>query len=222
MKESDLKSRFLCLFKSLLFLMQPILLFFSLIISKEKSDEGGNQMEQMIRQAQKGDEEAFIRAVNEMLPQLYKIARVRLKNEADIGDAIQETILAAFTHLENLKEPRYFKTWLIKILMNQCNDIVKNCKVVYVDSYQQILHKHSSEAASDNIGESIEFDSLLQPLNEEYRLVIVLYYVNQLKIKEISEVLNEKEGTIKSRLSRARSQFKEYYLQDQTSRNGGV
>lgn len=83
-------------------------------------------MDVLIKKAQKGDEEAFIKVIDEYMTQMYKIARSRLKDEDSIGDAIQETILAAFMNIKKLKETCYFKTWLIKILINKCNDIIKD------------------------------------------------------------------------------------------------
>ncbi|OQR55212.1 RNA polymerase sigma factor [Bacillus sp. CDB3] len=177
-------------------------------------------MELLIKRAQKGDEEAFIEAIDILMPQMYKVAKARLKNEEDIGDAIQETILSAFTNLKRVKEPEHFKTWITKILMNKCNDIVRKNKVLYVDDYGKL---QGDQIVKDNIEQKLEFDNLLSYLSVEYRLVIVLYYVNKFKTKEIAEILNEKEGTIKSRLHRARQQLKEYYLKEdwENVNNGG-
>lgn len=169
-------------------------------------------MELLIKKAQKDDEEAFIKVIDEYMPQMYKIARCRLKSEESIGDAIQETILAAFTNIKQLKEPRYFKTWIIKILINKCNDIVSDNKVLYVDDYS--LLENTNLTYNQNSEEKLDFESILNKLPYEYRLVVVMYYVNRFTTKEISETLNEKEGTIKSRLSRARQQLKTYYLKE--------
>ncbi|MDP7977361.1 RNA polymerase sigma factor [Bacillus sp. WLY-B-L8] len=168
-------------------------------------------MELLLKRAQKGDEEAFIEAIDIIMPQMYKVAKARLKNEEDIGDAVQETILAAFSNLKKLKEPRYFKTWIMKILMNKCNDIIRKNKIVYVEDYEQVPSQH---AMNEKIEQKLDFESTLSYLSAEYRLVIVLFYVNKFTTKEISEILSEKEGTIKSRLSRARQQLKTYYLQE--------
>jgi RNA polymerase sigma factor (sigma-70 family) len=169
-------------------------------------------MELLIKRAQKGDEEAFIEAIDTIMPQMYKVAKARLKNEEDIGDAIQETILSAFLNLKKVKERGYFKTWITKILINKCNDIVRKNRVVYVDDYGEVPENQS---VKENVEQKLEFDNMLSYLSVEYRLVIVLYYVNKFKTKEIAEILNEKEGTIKSRLHRARQQLKEYYLKEE-------
>lgn len=182
-------------------------------------------MEKLIDRAQKGDKEAFIDAVKEYLPHLYNVAQTRLKNDEDVGDAIQDTILAAFINLKTLKEPRYFKTWVIKILMNKCNDIVKrNSNVVYVGDYNETVEKKSLSVINENVENELDFKNLLAVLSNDYRIVIILFYVNGFTTREISEILNEKEGTIKSRLSRARYQLKEYYIIDNnivSSNHGG-
>lgn len=168
-------------------------------------------MEFLIKKAQKGDEEAFIQALTSYMPVMYKVARTRLSSEEDVGDAIQETILSAFKNLQSLKNPSYFKTWLIKILINKCNDIIKqNSKVICIESYEEA--DLPTEAVSNgNIEDDMDFNRILLGLSVDYRTVIVLYYVNGFNTREISEILNEKEGTIKSRLSRARAQLKSSY-----------
>ena len=168
-------------------------------------------MEILIKEAQKGNKEAFIEAITSYMPVLYKVARTRLSSEEDIGDAIQEATLAAFKNLQTLKYPKYFRTWLVRILLIQCNDIIKrNSKIIYIGSYEET--EILTEAAyNDNAANNIDFNHILMQLSIDYRTVIVLYYVNGFMIREISKILDEKEGTIKSRLSRAKAQLKATY-----------
>jgi len=74
--------------------------------------------------------------------------------------------------------------------------------------------ENNSLTYSESSDEKLDFEGVLNKLTYEYRLVVVMYYVNRFTIKEISETLNEKEGTIKSRLSRARQQLKAQYLNE--------
>lgn len=169
-------------------------------------------MENLIRKAQKGDEEAFIQAITLYTPILYKVARTRLSSEEDIGDAIQDTILSAYKNLQSLKNPSYFRTWLTRILINQCNDIAKqNNKVVCIGSYEDDVLLNAAHDYTDL--SDMDFYDILLKLNVEYRTVVILYYVNGFNTREISEILNEKEGTIKSRLSRAREKLKGIYAE---------
>lgn len=181
---------------------------------------GGKLMELLIRKAQNGDKEAFISIINEHLQMMYKVAKTRLSSEEDIGDAIQETILSAYKSICVLKNTSYFKTWLIKILINKCNDIIsKNKKVIYVEDYYESIENEDLLEAKVSIEENIVFNETLNSLDESYKIVIVLYYVSGFNTREISEILKEKEGTIKSRLSRARQKLKEIYLKSYNEEN---
>lgn len=181
---------------------------------------GGKLMELLIKKAQNGDKEAFISIINEHLQMMYKVAKTRLTSEEDIGDAIQETILSAYKSICVLKNTSYFKTWLIKILINKCNDIIsKNKKVIYVEDYYESIENEDSLEDKDSIEENIVFNETLNSLDESYKTVIVLYYVSGFNTREISEILKEKEGTIKSRLSRARQKLKEIYLKSYNEEN---
>ena len=90
-------------------------------------------MEVLVRKAKKGDEEAFIKLIDNYMLQMYKVAKSRMSNEEAIGDAIQETIMSAFKNIKQLKRPEYFNTWLIRILINNCNSIMKDKKIDYID-----------------------------------------------------------------------------------------
>lgn len=181
---------------------------------------GGKLMELLIKKAQNGDKEAFISIINEHLQMMYKVAKTRLSSEEDIGDAIQETILSAYKSICVLKNTSYFKTWLIKILINKCNDIIlKNKKVIYVEDYYESIENEDLLEAKVSIEENIVFNETLNSLDESYKTVIVLYYVSGFNTREISEILKEKEGTIKSRLSRARQKLKEIYLKSYNEEN---
>lgn len=170
-------------------------------------------MDILIKKAVKGDEEAFMKLIDKYMVQMYKVARTRLKDEDLIGDAIQETILSAFKNIKKLRYTKYFNTWLIKILINKCNDQIKNSKIEYVEDYNTVYSENLVYV--DNSEDELDFEKTLNTLSQDHKVVIVLYYVNRFTIKEISEVLNENESTIKSRLKRAREKLKDYYLKEE-------
>ncbi|MEH6888612.1 sigma-70 family RNA polymerase sigma factor [Bacillus sp. JJ864] len=89
---------------------------------------------------------------------------------------------------------------------------------LYVEDYEQVPIQY---AMNEKVEQKLDFESILSYLSAEYRLVIVLFYVNKFTTKEISGILSEKEGTIKSRLSRARQQLKTYYLQEEQILSNG-
>lgn len=85
-------------------------------------------MEELIQKAKNGDKEAFTTIMLSLEKDLYKIAKTRLKNDDDIYDAIQETIIEAFKSIKKLKNTEAFKTWIIRILINKTNDIFRRKK----------------------------------------------------------------------------------------------
>ena len=158
--------------------------------------------------AQSGNEEAFIRLIRSCESSLYRVAKGILKEDLDCADAIQETILKSYHSISKLKNPAYFKTWLIRILINECNDMLK------------IKRKSLSLTNIENVAEpekpKNEFDELraaILELNEKYRMVVTLFYFEDCSIKEIAQVLNIREGTVKSRLNRARALLASYLNQ---------
>ena len=124
-----------------------------------------------------------------------------LGNEELIKDAVQETIMTVYEKIEDLRNLDSFKFWLLKILGNKCRDILKRQKkIVYLDNYIEKVH-------IENGYEEIEIRECLKALSEDYKKVVVLYYFNDLSYKEISAILNISEGTVKSRLSRAKEKL---------------
>ena len=88
----------------------------------------------LIRKAKKGDKDAFCRLIDENVQSMYKVAVAYLKNDEDVADAIQDTILSCYENLKSLKQNRYFKTWMIRILINKCKDMIqKKNLVTYTD-----------------------------------------------------------------------------------------
>ncbi len=81
-------------------------------------------MEILIYKAQRGDREAFIKAINICTKQLYKMGKTMRLDDEDIGDAMQEIILIYYKKINTLKEPKFFKTWAVRIFINQCNSIL--------------------------------------------------------------------------------------------------
>ena len=85
-------------------------------------------MEELVQRAKDGDKEAFTELVLRLENNMYKIAKIRLDNESNVEDAVQETILEAFKSIKKLKQNEYFKTWIVRILINKCNKIYKKTR----------------------------------------------------------------------------------------------
>lgn len=154
--------------------------------------------------SKKGNKEAFTILIKLYEKDLYRVAIAILKNDDDALDGIQEAILKAFEGIKKLKKTEYFKTWLIKILINSCNAIInKKRKIV---SYEDYVGRTCEEEGF----KKIDIKSAVDKLEYKLRILIVLYYYEDMPLKNISEILDIPEGTVKSRLSKAREYLKEY------------
>ncbi len=160
----------------------------------------------LIRKAKLKDADAFTLLMERHMQLMYKTARAVLYNDEDIADAIQDTILTCWEKMEGLKKDGCFRTWLIKILINKCNDLLrKKQKLSFYDDVPEIEVSLSYEY------ENVEWNEALMSLDEKYRLVILLYYVEGFKTKEISRMLDIPEATVRTRLSRARNMVADIY-----------
>ena len=102
--------------------------------------------------------------------QMYATAKVILKDDHDCADAIQETIVKAFAKLDTLRKDRFVKTWLMRILMNECYNICRRSeKILPIDQYMEQIETPQKER--ENYGELYE---AVQELREELRIPVVL------------------------------------------------
>lgn len=158
-------------------------------------------MEELIKKAQQGDEESFTTIIIEIEQSLYKVARMRLNCNDDIDEAIQETIIQAFKSIKKLKKTEFFKTWIIKILINNCNKIysrkIKHPTIEYDEKLDNDTY------LSDININNLDFYILIKTLNYKERISLTLHYLEDLMTKEISKILHEPESTIRNRISRA-------------------
>ncbi len=156
----------------------------------------------LIKRAQKHDTDAFIQLIEEYKTALYKVAKTYLKNEEDVADVIQGTILSAYEHIGELKTVSYFKTWLIRILINHCTDVVRQQKRV-------VSMEQAEEQTGTFLESDYEFYELIRELPEKDRTIFLLYYGECFNAREIAELLEWNENTVKSRLQRGRKKLKQ-------------
>lgn len=171
---------------------------YTLHVRTEK--KGKSYMEKLIKEAKAGNPDAFTRLMKSQMQNMYKTAGAILINDEDIADAVSETILACWENIKSLKEDRFFKTWMTRILVNKCNDIIRK-KQYYLD------YDMPEEPYNDTGFENAEWKEALNTISEKYRLVMVLYYIEGFSTGDISGILDIPEGTVRSRLARGREQL---------------
>lgn len=161
--------------------------------------------EEVIKKAKAHDKEAFSKLMKQEGKSMYKVAKSILKNDEDVADAMQETALSCWEKIQTLQQEQYFRTWLIRILINHCNAIYRK-KSRYV--LKDVLLEH---VAVEDAYANVEWMDLLQCLDKKYRTVIVLYYAEGFKVKEIAKILGISESAVKERMSMARKKMEKYY-----------
>jgi RNA polymerase sigma-70 factor (ECF subfamily) len=162
------------------------------------------QLIKLVELAQKGDKSAFDEVIRLCVPDLFRIAMSILKNRDDADDAICEAVVIAYENIHKLNNCEFFKTWIIRILINQANAAYKRRSKVI--SLNDITSEPQYEDAYD-LGND-ELNAAVTGLSLELRTVITLYYFQDMKIKEIASVLQVPQGTVKWRLSKAKSILK--------------
>ena len=160
-------------------------------------------MDRLVRKAQSGDKAAFVRLIEENQLSMYRAAKSILHQEADVEDAVQEAICRAFDKLHTLRQVKFFKTWLTRIVINCCYDILRQQRGLYP------LDVLPEEPREEDMDTPIDIQEALKSLGENDRLILTLYYLNDLPVKEIAKLLSISEGAAKMRLSSGRRRFRE-------------
>ncbi len=153
------------------------------------------------KRAQKEREERFLALININQQKLYRIAYSYVRNKDNALDIIQEAVYKGYISYHKVRKPEYEKTWITKIVINTAIDFLrKNKKVVPMDMN---IFETGVDSDIDHIGEKMAIENALENLTERQRTVVILRYFEDMKLKEIADILDEPISTIKSLLYRA-------------------
>lgn len=169
----------------------------------------------LVKQAIKGNMDAYGKLIAEYQIYLYKTAFLYVKNEADSLGAVQECVIKGMLGIEKLREPRYFKTWTTKLLLNCIWQERKSVPTISLEEYVEKGCENYLIEEKDDLYDAID------SLKDQYKAVIILFYFQELKIKEIAQVLNIPEGSVKADLYRAKKQLSKC-LSDSTDKKKEV
>ncbi|GFI62594.1 ECF RNA polymerase sigma factor SigH [Clostridiales bacterium] len=142
------------------------------------------------------NKQEFTQRVLEAEPSLYRVAKSIVINEKDCEDAVQEALLTAYDKLSSLREEQYFKTWLTRILINECYRVIKKRKAVV--SFEEYME------GSYEDGVDTELRDAIMELPQKIRTAVVLHYIEGYGIEEASYIMKVPSGTFKSRLHKGR------------------
>jgi RNA polymerase sigma-70 factor (ECF subfamily) len=153
------------------------------------------------KRAQKEREERFLALININQQKLYRIAYSYVRNKDNALDIIQEAVYKGYISYHKVRKPEYEKTWITKIVINTAIDFLrKNKKVIAMD---MSFIENRGDSGSDPINDKLVVEQALENLNERQKAVIILRFFEDMKLKEIADILDEPISTIKSLLYRA-------------------
>lgn len=153
--------------------------------------------ESLVIKARQGNDNAFYELIKQRKEMLYRTAYAYVKNREDALDIVSDTVYKAYKNLRKLKEPAFFHTWLTRILINCSLDFLKKQKRV-------VLLEEIAEAVEEirDHSQSLDLYSAVDKLEDKCRTAIILKYFHDLTIREVAEVMECPQGTIKTYLHR--------------------
>lgn len=147
----------------------------------------------------------FIRRLDQLRPTLYRICCMQLFCAADREDAIQEAIFKAWRKRDSLREARYFNTWFIRILLNECHNLQKRQRR---NLPLEVAPEPSASFEAPNLSWA------LQALEEKQRMCVLLHHVEGYSVREVATMLKMSEGAVKQQLLRGRKRLKELLAEE--------
>lgn len=169
----------------------------------------------LIKESMKGNKESFGILIKNNKEYLYKMAFLYVKDEQDALEVIHETVYRAFLNIEKLKKAKFFNTWITRILINVSIDFLKKKGKNEMLDESTPIRKERCEISTE---EKLDLYNAIDLLNDNYKTVIIMMYFNDMKIKDISKVMEIPENTVKTYLRRAKQALgevlKEGYLNE--------
>lgn len=160
----------------------------------------------LVKKAMKRDADAFAQLLMKEERKMYYTALSYVQTKEDALDAIQETAYKAFLAVSKLREPAYFSTWIMSILIRECYRILRKRNQVIPYEESELVNKFSDE--HEDIVQNLLLRESIAKLPEVYQTVVILYYYRDLTIRDISFIIGRPIGTVKTYLYRARCQLK--------------
>ena len=182
----------------------------------------------LIKQAQKGDQAAFMQLVESYHKRIFNIGLRMLGNPDDAADMAQETLLKIYRRLADFRGEAAFSTWVYRVAVNTCKDMLRSaCRrkeitftdfcgedddiVFNIPDYRNLPeHQYEEQLSAQRLRE------LIDALDPRFRIVILLREIGGLNYGEIAAAVNISEGTVKSRISRARAAMRKVFVQSGT------
>lgn len=166
-------------------------------------------MEELVERAKNGEKEAYSELIIMIKKDMFNTLRYKISEPEDIEDIIQDTIIIGYTKIKQLRDNKRFKTWMMKILNNECNKFYNDKQ--RKDEINDKYINNSISIKNENLEEKLEFNNMIKDLNDVDKEIMKLYYEDNLSSEQISKLLGINTNTIKSKISRGHKKIKDTY-----------
>lgn len=169
----------------------------------------------LVQALRRGDQRAFDLVVNAYGPRLLRLARGMLGNQADAEDALQQTLVGLMQSIRSFRGDASLRTWLTRIMVNQAAKLRRSRSTRSSASLDAgtdaAMHEHAAPGPGAVVAAREDVMTMLSALSPEHRDILVLRELQGLSYKEIAETLGIAQGTVESRLFRAREQMRQRF-----------
>ncbi|HJA63183.1 MAG TPA: sigma-70 family RNA polymerase sigma factor [Candidatus Intestinimonas stercoravium] len=183
--------------------------------------------QELVRRAKDGDQLAFEQLVTDNEKRIYNLCRRMVGDQEDAAELTQETFLNAWRGLPGFQAESAFSTWLYRLASNVCLDFLRREKrrkslsltVVSLDQEEAVEleipdQRYAPEGELERLEQRQAIRDGLARLSEEHRQVLVLRELSGLSYREIAQLLGVEEGTVKSRIARARGALRKVLVEE--------
>ncbi|MFJ5625314.1 sigma-70 family RNA polymerase sigma factor [Peribacillus loiseleuriae] len=157
----------------------------------------------LVKKAQKGNQEAFELLISSVRIKLYRTAYTYVRNEQDALDLYQDAIYEAYLSLKKLRKPEQFQSWITKIIIFKSIDFIRKSSNHFLAD-DKLFEQLDTKEQYNELEQSLDLTEAFSFLDTTYKTMIILRFYHDLSIKEIAELMNYPEGTVKSNLHRAK------------------
>jgi RNA polymerase sigma-70 factor (ECF subfamily) len=149
----------------------------------------------LVHKARTGDAEAFEELIEPIREKLYRIAYSYVKNRDDALDIVSESVYRAYVNLRRLKNPSYFDTWMIRIVINQSINLINKNRRITLKADMAV---NASSQDTVDIDEALDLYAAMDRLNDNQKAVVILKYFEDLPITQVAAIMERPVGTVKS------------------------
>ena len=170
-------------------------------------------MDEIIQRLKKRDDKALKEIMDSYGDSLLRLATAYMKDESLAADIVQQVFIKLYYRIDQFKNNSSLYTWLYRITINECKSQLNSWSFRKIFFTNELPEEKAKANVENNILENELEDEIyneILKLEVKYRIPIILHYYQELKIKEIAEILDSNENTIKTRLYRARNKLKNY------------